>query len=63
MARGISDKVSFRAYDQSQTELIPPSADEVIPQDHLVRVVNGLLDSVSIEPLLRRYERGGGASR
>ncbi len=63
MPRGKSDKVVFKPYDQSQQWLVPPSADELIPQNHLVRVVNQAIDEMNLEPILRRYDRGGGASR
>ncbi|NJL26125.1 MAG: IS1182 family transposase [Calothrix sp. SM1_5_4] len=63
MPRGKSDKVVFKPYDQSQQWLVPPSADELIPQNHLVRVVNQTIDEMNLEPILRRYDRGGGASR
>jgi transposase len=41
--------------------LLPPSLDELIPEGHLVRVVNDAVDSIDTEPLLKRY-RGGGTS-
>ena len=63
MPKGVSDKLTFKPYDQSQIELIPPSADELIPQDHLVRIVSATLDQLNLEALLVRYESGGGASR
>ena len=63
MAKGVSNKLTFKPYDQSQIELIPPTADELIPPDHLVRIVSTTLDQLNLEPLLARYESGGGASR
>lgn len=63
MPRGKSDKVVFKPYDQSQQWLVPPSADELIPPNHLVRIVNQTIDEMDLEPLLRQYSRGGGASR
>jgi len=63
MPKGISDKLTFKPYDQSQTELIPPTADELIQENHLVRVVNAILERLNLEPILRRYTKGGGASR
>jgi transposase len=63
MPRGISDKVVFKPYDQSQQWLMPPSAEELIPPNHLVRVVSQTIDEMDIEPLLRSYAKGGGASR
>ena len=63
MSKGKSDKITYKAYEQNQTYLIPPSVDELIPQDHLVRLVNEVIDEMGIEKLLRKYQVGGGASR
>jgi transposase/IS5 family transposase len=43
--------------------LIPPSVDELIPPNHLVRVVSAVIEEMGLEPLLRKYQIGGGASR
>jgi transposase len=63
MPKGISNKLTFKPYDQNQIELIPPTAEELIPEFHLVRIVSSTLDQLNLEPLLNQYERGGGASR
>lgn len=63
MPRGKSDKVVFKPYDQGQQWLMPPSAEELIPSNHLVRVVSKTIDEMDLEPLLRTYVKGGGASR
>jgi transposase len=63
MPKGISNKLTFKPYDQNQIELIPPTAEELIPEFHLVRVVSSTLDQLKLEPLLHQYDRGGGASR
>lgn len=63
MPRGISDKVTFKPYEQHQDWLLPPGADELIPQNHLVRVVNATIDEMALEPILSKYTQGGGASR
>lgn len=55
-------KVVFKTYDQSQAMLLPPSLEELIPQDHPVRVVNRVLDSVNLQPLLNKYKPGGTSS-
>lgn len=46
----------------AQPSLIPPSWDELIPADHLVRVVNRAIESIQLEPLLRKYQGGGTSS-
>jgi transposase len=63
MSKGKSDKITYKPYEQHQTYLIPPSVDELIPHDHLVRLVNGAIEEMGIERLLRKYQAGGGAAR
>ena len=55
-------KVVFKTYDQSQALLLPPSLEELIPLDHPVRVVNKVIDSVNLQPLLSKYKAGGTSS-
>jgi transposase len=63
MSKGKSDKITYKPYEQQQAYLIPPSADELIPRDHLVRLVSEVIDEMGIERVLRKYRAGGGASR
>jgi len=63
MSKGKSEKATYKPYEQNQPYLIPPDADELIPQDHLVRLVNEATGRMGIEPLLRKYQAGGGAGR
>jgi transposase len=46
----------------AQASLIPPSWDELIRADHLVRVVNHAVEKINLEPLLRKYKGGGTSS-
>jgi transposase len=62
MPKGISDTPTFKPYVVGQGELIPPTADELIPENHLVRIVNATLDQLDLAPVLAQYA-GGGASR
>lgn len=39
--------------------LLPPSLEELIEENHPVRVVNDVIDRINIEPLLRQYKPGG----
>ena len=55
-------KPTFKPYTQAQPSLIPPSWDELIPANHQVRVVNGAVDQINLEPLLRKYKGGGTSS-
>jgi transposase len=63
MPRGVSDKIRFKPYDQHEQWLLPPSADELVPQGHLVSKVGEAIDELDLEGILVRYTKGGGASR
>jgi transposase len=54
-------KAVFKAYQQNQMYLIPPSIEEMIKENHPVRIVNQVIEKINIKPLLRLY-KGGGAS-
>ncbi len=56
------DRVTFKPYTMLQPSLLPPSLDELIPPDHLVRVVNRAIDALDLQPLLARYKGGGTSS-
>ncbi len=44
----MSRKVTWKIYDQGQLSLLPPSYDDLVPQNHPVRIVNTILDSVDL---------------
>jgi transposase len=52
-------KPVFKPYEQHQTVLLPQSLEEMIPQQHLVRVVNTTIDKMDVGPLLASYKGGG----
>jgi transposase len=52
----------FKPYVMHQTHLLPPSYDEMIPVDHLVRVVNQVIDQLDLNVLLKQYKGGGTSS-
>lgn len=54
-------QVLFKDYQQHQIQLLPPSLEELIPNKHLVSVINQLVDSLAIKALERPY-RGGGTT-
>ncbi len=54
--------VAFKAYQQHQAMLLPPSLDELVGQDHPVRTVNAVLDKINIDPVLKKYKGGGSSS-
>lgn len=55
----ITTKASFKGYDQGQILLLPPSLEEMIPQNHLVRVVNQVVDQLDLSSIINQYEGGG----
>jgi transposase len=63
MSKGKSDKITYKPYDQGQIYLIPPSVDELIPANHLVRLVSEVIDEMDRGRFLRKYQTGGRASR
>jgi transposase len=49
----------FKRYSQDQNFLLPPSLDEFVPEDHEVRIINEVVDTLDLSPLLSWYEGGG----
>ena len=63
MSRGVSDKITFKAYNQKEQWLLPPSLEELVPENHFVRIVSKTVDELEIEEVFAKYTKGGGASR
>jgi transposase len=55
-------KVVFKNYTPNQTALFPPSIEEMIEPNHPVKVVNQVIESINIDPLLKKYKSGGTSS-
>jgi transposase len=55
-------KPVFKAYNQQQAFLLPPSLDDLISSNHPVRVVNDVINEIDINPLLNKYKGGGTSS-
>ena len=49
----------FQAYEQHQLLLLPPSLEDLIEEQALVRVVNRVIDQVRPEVLEAPFEGGG----
>ncbi len=45
----------FKPYVMNQVALLPPSYEEMIPADHLVRVVNKAVEEIDVSGLLAQY--------
>ncbi len=54
-------KATFKPYDPDQLSLLPPSLEELIPPNHVVRVVRDVIDRIDISSIVKKY-KGGGAS-
>lgn len=51
--------IKFKDYNQQQNWLFPPSIEELIPQDHPVRVVNGVIEQLDLSLLVDEYFKEG----
>lgn len=54
-------KPVFKPYDPDQLSLLPPSLEELIEPNHVVRVVRHVIDQIDIDAIVKKY-KGGGAS-
>jgi transposase len=52
----------FKPYASNQIMLLPPSLEELIDENHPVRVVNQVIDRIDIAPLLKKFKGGGTSS-
>ncbi len=52
----------FKPYNQQQSMLLPPSLDELVPLDHPARIVNDVINRISITSLLAAYKNDGCSS-
>jgi transposase len=49
----------FKPYEQHQVRMLPINLDEMIPANHMVRVVDKAIDRMDLKPLFDRYPGGG----
>ena len=54
-------KLAIKSDNRKQNLLLPPSLDELVPENHMVRVVDAVIDRLDIGDILSTY-RGGGNS-
>lgn len=47
----------YRTYQPNQCYLLPPSLDEWLPQDHLARFVNEVVDELDLSAIFASYEQ------
>jgi transposase len=55
-------KKKFKAYDPDQGMLLPPYLDDLIPEKHLVRVINRVMNSIRVENLYGQFKDLGCSS-
>lgn len=55
-------KPLFKAYNQNQQFLFPPSLEDMIAENHPVRVVSEVIDRVDIDIIIKKYKGGGTTS-
>ncbi|MBW8687911.1 IS1182 family transposase [Chitinophaga rhizophila] len=58
MAKAKTKQV-FKQYSPNQNLLLPPNLEELIDSHHLVRVINGIVDSMDLTTILNSYMGGG----
>ena len=51
--------IKFKDYNQQQNWLFPPSIEELIPENHAVRVVNGIIEQLDLRLLIEEYSKDG----
>ena len=44
-------RAAFKPYQQHQMTLLPINLDEIIPENHMVRVIDRAIDKMNCEPL------------
>lgn len=54
-------KLAIKSDNRKQNLLLPPSLDELVPENHMVRVVDAVIDRLDFSDILSTY-RGGGNS-
>ena len=55
-------KPAFKPYNQGQITFLPPSLEDLIPENHIVRIVDSAIENIDIRPLYEKYEGGGASS-
>jgi len=58
----LKQNVPFKAITGGQALLFPPSLDDLVPENHQVRLVSNVVDRLNIDPILESYKGGGSSS-
>lgn len=59
MSRGVSDKITYKPYSQSEQWLFPQSLGELVPENHFVRIVSKTVDELEIKEIFAQNTKGG----
>lgn len=62
MKRINNTKVVFKDYTMEQGFLLPPNLDDMIAENHVVRVVHQTIERMDVSPLITQYKGGGTSS-
>ena len=57
-----STTVVFKEYSPNQLLLVPPTWEELIAENHPVRIVAEVIEKIDIKPIHRKYKGGGTSS-
>ena len=57
-----SRNITFKPYDPNQLSLLPPSLNELIADNHVVRVVSSVIDQLQIDTILKKYKKLGASA-
>jgi transposase len=55
-------KIVFKKDKRDQLLLLPPELGSLVPENHLVRIVDKVIDQIKLTPLLETYKGGGTSS-
>lgn len=55
-------KIVFKPYDQSQFIRVPLEIERLIPSGHLVRIIDKVIEQISLSDLMAYYPGGGSSS-
>ncbi len=57
-----NSNVVFKNYSPNQMMLFPPNLEDLIIENHPVKVINQVIDQINLDPLLKKYKGGGTSS-
>jgi len=55
-------KLAIKSDNKKQNLPLPPSLDELVPKNHMVRVVDAVIDRLDISEILSTYHGGGNSA-